>query len=61
MNSKWVIDGHHIAIEEGDEILHPDANEIYEFIAGDTENAEYPSPVDELAFLKFSKVGSPLK
>ncbi len=61
MNSKWVIDGHHIAIEEGDEILHPDANEIYEFIVGGAKNIEYPCPVDELSCLKFSKVGSPLK
>lgn len=61
MNSKWVIDNHHIAIEEGNEILHPDANEIYEFIAGEGTDMQYTSPVDELSFLKFSKIGSPLR
>lgn len=60
MGARWFVTGHHIAIDDGNDILHPDAKEIYDFITGSVDSSEYKSPVDELQFLKFSKIGSPV-
>jgi SNF2 family DNA or RNA helicase len=61
MGSKWIIDKHHIAIDTGDEIYHPSAEEIYSFLGDDEENLDFPSLLTDLKSLHFSKVGSPIK
>ncbi len=61
MNYKWIVDGHHIALENKDEILHPNANEIFAFVSGDDESLSIPDPIETLKELRFSKIGSPIK
>lgn len=61
MRRKWIIDKHHIAIDAGDGIYHPSAEEIYSFFGDDDENAENSSPLSEMEDLHFSRVGSPIK
>lgn len=60
MNSQWVICNHHIAIDDGESLLHPDAAEIYSFIADDPADTGVPDPMDCLREIRFSKVGSPV-
>lgn len=61
MSNKWIVVDHHIAIDAGDEILHPSADEVYSFLAEDYENTTIPNPLEQLVSLHFSKVGSPIK
>ena len=61
MQYKWIIYQHHIAIEAEDEILHPDAGEIFSFVTGDHDYPEIPNPLVQMSFLRFSKVGAPIK
>ena len=60
MSSKWIVYENHIAIDNGDEILHPEAKEIFEFLT-ENEETDYSSPVTDLPDIRFSKVGAPLK
>ena len=60
MNYNDVID-HHIAIETSDSILHPSASEIFECISGGSFDDQVNSPVVELNYLRFSKVGSAIR
>lgn len=61
MQNRWIIYDHHIAIDVGDEILHPNADEIFEFVAGDNKEISAENPIMALNSLHFSKIGSPLK
>lgn len=61
MSNKWIVVDHHIAIDTGDEILHPSADEVYSFLAEDYESLTIPNPLEQLNRLHFSKVGSPIK
>lgn len=58
---RWIITDHHIAIDAGEELLHPDASEVFSFVVGEHENAEIPNPMEQLTELHFSTVGSPVK
>lgn len=60
MQSKWIIYDHHLAIEDAQEILHPNAQEIFTFVAGD-EVMSVENPVLQFPDIRFSKVGSPVK
>ena len=61
MQNRWIIYDHHIAIDAGDEILHPNADEIFTFVAGDNIETGVENPIMALNSLHFSKIGSPLK
>ena len=61
MKYRWIVYEHHIAIDASDEILHPNADEIFEFVAGDNKEISAENPTIALNTLRFSKIGSPLK
>lgn len=61
MQYKWITYDHHIALEEGIEVLHPSADEIYEFVAGESQNISAENPVTALSSIHFSKIGAPVK
>lgn len=61
MRSRWIIDGNHIAIESGNEILHPTAEEVFAFVFGENEEINAGNPVNELENIRFSKIGAPIK
>lgn len=58
---EWVVTDHHIAIESGNEILHPNAEEVFSFVANDPNESQIPNPIDQLPELHFSKIGAPIK
>lgn len=60
MGAKWIIYENHIAIETNDEVLHPEAREIFELLS-EEKKTDFTSPVDDLPEIHFSKVGSPIK
>lgn len=61
MKSKWIIYDNHIAIDAGDEILHPNAEEVYLFLSGDNPDIDVENPITEMSEIHFSQIGSPLK
>ena len=61
MKYRWIVYEHHIAIDASDEILHPNADEIFEFVAGDNKEISAENPTIALNTLRFSKIGSPIK
>lgn len=61
MGSKWIVDGHHIAIESGNDILHPTAEEVYSFVAGENQDILVSNPMVQMSNVRFSKIGAPLK
>lgn len=62
ITGKWIVYDHHIAFDTGDEVLHPDADEVYSFIEKDgCDTSELPSPINQLEKLRFSRIGSPVK
>ena len=60
MQLKWVIFDHHIALDTGTEIFHPNASEVYAF-AFDNEGEDVPNPIEQLSNLHFSQIGAPVK
>ncbi len=60
MSGKWIVYENHIAIDNGDEILHPEAKEIFEFMTANGE-AAFSSPSRDLPDVRFAKVGAPIK
>ena len=60
MSLKWIVFDNHIAIDSGDEILHPDAKEIFSILT-DEENTGFGSPAHDMADIRFSKIGAQLK
>lgn len=61
MGGRWIVDGHHIAIESGNDILHPTAEEVYSFVVGENHDILAGNPMIEMRNIRFSKVGAPLK
>ena len=61
MKSRWIIFDHHIALETDEEIFHPNADEVYEFVNGESKEINAANPIVELSKLHFSKIGSPIK
>lgn len=61
MVSMWIRYDHHIAIDLNDEILHPNAEEIYSVIFGHNDHPPFMNPLLEMRDIKFSKIGSPLQ
>ncbi len=61
MQYKWIVCNHHIALDGGTEILHPSADEIYEFVAGENPDISAENPVTAMNSLHFSRIGAPVK
>ena len=64
MNAVWQIVNNHLALKCGNQILHPNAEEVYAFL--NRQNLESiqgiscNSPIDDIVSLKFSSVGAPV-
>ena len=62
MTNLWTVFQHHLAIDSGNEILHPSAEEIYKLINGETvEGIKIDNPINSFSSLRFSRIGSPVK
>lgn len=66
MKDKWFIDKNHLAIENGNSIIHPDASEIFAFIDDAIDDTMMKgltcgNPRMNFEHIRFSKVGSPVK
>ena len=58
MGSKWIVDGHHIAIESGNDILHPTAEEVYSFVAGENQDILVSNPMVQMRDRKSTRLNS---
>lgn len=64
MNMQWIIVGSHLALQDGKNIYHPNAADIYSLISGDLEDNQFgikcSRPSEDLPNIRFSKIGSPI-
>lgn len=64
MNAVWHIVDNHLALRCGNQSLHPNAEEVYAFLNNPTPRSIQgiccKSPVDDIASLRFSRVGVPV-
>lgn len=63
MKAVWIIDGHHLALQDGRNVYHPDASDIYTLISNEGKSnldIEYNHPNNDLPDIRFSKVGAQL-
>lgn len=61
MKASWIIDHYHLALQAGDNILHPNAEEIFTFMTSGTNNVlgyECDNPSVALNHIRFSNIGS---
>ena len=61
--NKWVIIDNHLALKSENNILHPNANEIYSMLSQNVDSIcgiKCNNPSEELPFLRFSTIGSPI-
>lgn len=64
MKASWIIDHNHLALQAGDNILHPNAEEIFTFMTSETNNVlgyECDNPSVALNHIRFSDIGSPIR
>lgn len=64
MKASWIIDHNHLALQAGDNILHPNAEEIFTFMTSETNNVlgyECDNPSFALNHIRFSNIGSPIR
>lgn len=62
MALKWRISGHHLAIEDKIEFVHPESSEIYRLLDGEViEGVKIHNPELDLPNIRFSRVGAPIK
>ena len=60
MKEKWILNNNHIAIESEDCILHPNAEEVFALLSGESIEGLH-SPEEDLTEIRFSKIGSSIK
>lgn len=63
MKATWIINQNHLALQAGDNILHPNAEEIFTFMTSETQNVlgyECDNPSVALNDVRFSNIGSPV-
>lgn len=59
MESRWIIENHHLALETNDKTFHPNAKEIYSALAGKSiQDYLYPNLQEAFPHIRFSKFGS---
>jgi len=62
MPYEWIVNEHHLAIQAENEIIHPNASEIYSFMADEiVDGISVENPKNSFPNFRFSKVGSPIK
>lgn len=65
MKAKWTISGNHIALIYENQMLHPNAKEIYMVLDSESDSFVADIPCrkirDEFANVHFSKIGSPIR
>lgn len=64
MKATWIIDHNHLALQVEDNILHPNAEEIFTFMTSETKNVlgyECDNPAIALKDIRFSNLGSPVR
>lgn len=64
MNAVWHIVDNHLALRYGNQLLHPNAEEVYAFLNKQDQVSIQGifcnSPVEDIASLRFSRVGAPV-
>ena len=64
MKANWIIHNHHLALQDGKYVYHPDASEIYGLLSKGENDSKFgiccENPATELSDIRFSKIGSPL-
>lgn len=64
MKAKWIVYNNHLALQDGNNVYHPNASDIYAFLSNGTNNdnnIECNNPKEECPNLRFSRIGSPLR
>lgn len=62
MKASWVIYSHHLALQDGKNVFHPSASDIYNLLSKDESKNEFNincgNPQLDLPDIRFSKIGS---
>lgn len=62
MKASWIIYSHHLALQDGKNVFHPSASDIYNLLSNDESNNEFNiscgNPQLDLPDIRFSKIGS---
>ncbi len=64
MKASWIIYNHHLALQDGKNVYHPNASDIYALLSKDESkrnfNISCENPTKDLPNIRFSKIGSSL-
>ena len=62
MKSTWIIFNHHLALQDGKNVYHPNASDIYSLLSTDESERRFgiscENPATDLSNVRFSKIGS---
>lgn len=62
MKASWIIYSHHLALQDGKNVFHPSASDIYNLLSKDESENEFNincgNPQLDLPDIRFSKIGS---
>ena len=62
MKASWIIYSHHLALQDGKNVFHPSASDIYNLLSKDESKNEFSincgNPQLDLPDIRFSKIGS---
>lgn len=64
MKASWIIYDHHLALQDGKNVYHPNASDIYDLLSKDESEKKNDiscdNPAKDLPNIRFSKIGSSL-
>ena len=62
MKASWIIYNNHLALQDGKNVYHPNASDIYELLSKDESERKFDisceNPTKDLPNIRFSKIGS---
>lgn len=62
MKSTWIIFNHHLALQDGKNVYHPNASDVYSLLSTDESEKRFgiscDNPATDLPNVRFSKIGS---
>lgn len=62
MKSTWIIFNHHLALQDGKNVYHPNASDVYSLLSTDESEKRFgiscENPATDLPNVRFSKIGS---
>lgn len=62
MKASWIIFNHHLALQDGKNVYHPNASDIYSLLSTDESEKRFgiscENPATDLSNVRFSKIGS---